>query len=357
MIHFHNIRVKEVKKETADCVSISFEVPDALRETFAFTQGQSITIRKTLNNEEIRRSYSICSAPFEGELRVAVKQVENGRFSTFANQELKAGDELELMPPTGRFFTPLNPAQSKNYLAFAAGSGITPIISIIKTTLRTEPNSRFTLVYGNRSRASIIFFEELEALKNRYMDRLSLIYVLSREKTDAPLNFGRINTEKCQALGEKLLSPENMDEVFLCGPEEMIFSVKDWLLARGIAANKLHFELFSTPVQNTGAAKLETAVALAGPQCQVTIRLDGVTSGFELPFNTIGVLDAGLQHGLDLPFACKGAVCCTCRAKMMEGKVEMKMNYALSDEEIEQGYVLTCQSFPITDTIFVDFDQ
>jgi Flavodoxin reductases (ferredoxin-NADPH reductases) family 1 len=245
-IHFHELRIKEIRRETADCVSIAFDIPEDLKEDFRFQQGQSLTMRTLLGGEEVRRTYSICSSPLEGEWRVAVKKVEGGLFSTFANQELRTGDRLEVMPPVGKFNTPLDPARKKHYLAFAAGSGITPVLSIIKTTLQTEPQSDFTLVFGNRSRASIIFFEELEALKNKYVERFNLVHILSRERTDAPVNFGRIDEPKLKEL-EKLVAFDSMDEIFICGPEAMIFCVKDYLENKGIEKKKVHFELFTTP--------------------------------------------------------------------------------------------------------------
>ena len=245
-IHFHPLTVKEIKKETADCVSVSFEIPNGLEEEFIFRQGQSLTMRTNINNEEVRRTYSLCSSPLDKEWKVAIKRVEGGLFSSFANKELKRGDVLDVMQPVGKFYVELDPANRKNYLAVAAGSGITPVLSIIKTTLRTEPGSSFTLVYGNKSRSSIIFFEELEGLKNKYLERFNLVNILSRERTDAPVNFGRINTEKLNELS-KLVDYTSFDEIFICGPEEMIFCVKDYLETRGIDRKKIHFELFTTP--------------------------------------------------------------------------------------------------------------
>src|ERR1043165_5810723 len=248
-LHFHSLKIKELRKETPDCVSVLFEIPDALRETFSFKQGQSLTMRTFLNGDEIRRTYSMCSSPIDDEWRVAIKKQESGLFSSFANEKLKAGDELEVMEPVGKFYTELDPSNKKNYLAFAAGSGITPVISIIKTTLRTELKSNFTLVYGNRSRSFIIFFEELEALKNKFLDRFNLIYVLSRERTETPVNFGRIDTEKLKEL-TRLVDYSSIDDFFVCGPEEMIFCVKAFLEQKDIDPKKIHFELFSTSGQS-----------------------------------------------------------------------------------------------------------
>lgn len=355
-VHFHKLTVKEVKSETADCVSIAFTLPESLQSEFIFEQGQNITIKKEIDGEELRRSYSICSAPFENELRVAVKKVEGGKFSTFANTALKAGDELEVLPPTGKFNTKLNPQNAKQYLAFAAGSGITPVISIIKTTLQTEPASSFTLVFGNRGRHSIIFFEELEALKNKYLNRFNLINILSREKTDAPVSSGRIDTQKLTGLN-KLIDYKNTDEFFICGPEEMIFCVKDFLEQTGIEPKKIHFELFTTPgKKETKVVSRATEAAANGPSSKITVKLDGRSFDFSLGFNGENILDAALKQGADLPFACKGGVCCTCKAKLLEGEVEMDVNWGLEHEEVEQGYILTCQSHPVTETVIVDFD-
>lgn len=355
-VHFHKLQVKEVRQETADCVSIEFTVPPALQHDFVFEQGQNITIKKEIEGEEIRRSYSICSAPFENELRVAVKKVDGGKFSDYANSDLKAGDELDILPPTGKFNTKLKSENVKQYLAFAAGSGITPVISIIKTSLQTEAGSSFTLVFGNRGRSSIIFFEELEGLKNKYLNRFNFINILSREKTDAPINSGRIDLNKLTELN-KLIDYKNTDDFFICGPEEMIFCVKEFLEATGIEQKKIHFELFTTPGQKQLAVgKKQLAVTSDTPKSKITIKLDGRSFDFELGFNGENILDAALKQGADLPFACKGGVCCTCKARLLEGEVEMEVNWGLEQEEVEQGFILTCQSHPITEKVVVDFD-
>jgi ring-1,2-phenylacetyl-CoA epoxidase subunit PaaE len=356
-VHFRTLSIKEIRRETSDCVSISFDIPESLKEEFQFKQGQNITIKTIIDDEEIRRSYSICSSPLENELRVAVKKAYNGKFSTHANDKLRKGELLEVLAPTGKFYSELNINNKKKYIAFAAGSGITPVISIIKSTLAAEPHSIFTLVYGNRNRASIIFKEELEAIKNRYMDRFILHHILSREKTDASINYGRINEEKCEELGQKLLDIKNADELFLCGPEEMIFSTRAWLEKKGVDKRKIHFELFGTPKFHTtiykanGAKKSNDRVV-----SKVTIKSDGIAFDFDLPFDGEPILDAALKQGADLPFACKGGVCSTCRARLIEGKVEMETNYALVAEEVEAGFILTCQSHPTSERVIVDFD-
>ncbi|WEK37145.1 MAG: phenylacetate-CoA oxygenase/reductase subunit PaaK [Candidatus Pseudobacter hemicellulosilyticus] len=355
--HFHPLTIADIRKETAECISLVFHVPEALKETYRFKQGQNLTLKMLINGEELRRSYSICSSPSDNELRIAIKKMDNGRFSSWANSALHKGDTLEVLPPSGKFFTDLDPAHQKQYLAFAAGSGITPILSIIKTTLATEPGSSFTLIYGNRNRGSIIFKEQLEAIKNRYMDRFVVHHILSREKTDAPVNHGRISLEKCQELNQKLIDIRQMDEIFLCGPEEMIFSVRDWLELEGISKKKVHFELFTTPGQKNAGQQANTDSTIAsGPSSEITVKLDGISFDFKLPFNGDSILDAALKQGADLPFACKGGVCATCRARLLEGKVDMDINYALETDEIEQGFILTCQSHPRTEKVIVDFD-
>jgi ring-1,2-phenylacetyl-CoA epoxidase subunit PaaE len=358
-IHFHPLRISEIRKETTECISVVFEVPPSLRNDFRFNQGQSLTMRTTLNGEEIRRTYSICSSPLEDEWRVAIKKVDGGLFSTFANEQLKKGDTLDVMQPVGKFYTGLHPSHEKSYVAFAAGSGITPVLSLIKTTLATEPDSDFTLVYGNRNRSSIIFFEELEGLKNKYIERFNLVHILSREKTDAHINFGRITGDKLEDLS-KIIDYTGIDEYFICGPNEMIFVVKGFLEARGIDQKKIHFELFTTPGQTKSKSqnpnpKIQNAEA--GPVSKISIKLDGRAFEFDLSLTSdITILDAALNQGADLPFACKGGVCCTCKARLLEGEVEMDVHWGLEEEEIKQGYILTCQSHPKTEIVVVDFD-
>ncbi len=354
-VHFHSLKVKDIKKETPDCISVAFEIPAELQTEFSFDHGQNITIKKTINGEELRRSYSICTAPFENELRIAIKKVEGGKFSCFANDALKVNDQLDVLPPTGRFNTKLDKENKKQYLAFAAGSGITPVISIIKTTLQAEPASSFTLVFGNKGRNSIIFFEELEGIKNRYLNRFNFINILSREKTDAPINSGRINTAKLNELN-KLVDYKSADDIFICGPEEMIFCVKDFLEGTGIDKKKIHFELFTTPGQKNVTGRKVQDADNSGPKSRISIKLDGRSFDFDLGFDNDSILDAALKQGADLPFACKGGVCCTCKAKLLEGEVEMDVNWGLEHEEVEQGFILTCQSHPKTEKVVVDFD-
>ena len=353
--HFQSLKVKEVLKETTDCVSIAFDIPENLQNEFQFTQGQYINIKTTLDGKEVRRSYSLCSSPLDKELRVAIKKVEGGLFSTYANEKIKAGDVIDVMTPIGKFFTALNVSNQKKYLAFAAGSGITPILSIIKTTLQTEPQSTFTLVFGNKHRHSIIFKEILEALKNKYIERFRLIHVLSRERTDTTINQGRIDEHKLIELN-KLIELKNIDEFFICGPEEMIFCVKHFLDQQNIDQKKIHFELFASKKSQQSTANSQSQTINHSPKSNITVKLDGRSFDFDLSFNGDTILDAALQQGADLPFACKGGVCCTCKAKLLEGKVTMDVCYGLEPEEIEQGFILTCQSHPTTEKVVVDYD-
>lgn len=307
-----------------------------------------------LNGEEIRRSYSICSSPFENELRIAVKKIGEGKFSGHANTKLRVGDTIEVMPPSGRFILVPDNTRSANYLAFAAGSGITPVISIIKNTLANEPGSRFMLVYGNRHRGTIIFKEELDALKNRFIDRLVVHHILSREETDVPIHYGRIDEEKCELLSKYLFRLEDIDHFFMCGPERMIFTVRDWLQKKGVAPSRIHFELFNVPgerVANIHAEKNNVA-----GNSHVRLKLDGLWMSFDMPYEGMSVLDEALKYGADLPYSCKGGVCATCRAKLLSGEVNMSSNYALEQEEIDAGYILTCQSHPRSGNVVIDFD-
>lgn len=354
-LHFHALTVKEVKKETNDCVSVSFNIPEELKTSFQFKQGQNITVRSFINEQEVRRSYSLCSSPLDNEFRVAIKKVTDGVFSTFANEQLKAGDQLEVMPPIGKFYTELNATNKKSYIAFAAGSGITPLLSIIKTTLATEPNSNFTLVYGNKNSNAIIFKEALEALKNKYVHRFQLIHILSRERTDAEINFGRIDAIKCESIFNKLIDI-NADEFFICGPEEMIIGIKEFLEHKQVDKKKIHVELFTTSDKKAKAVNQTATISNTNAQSQITVKVDGRSLNFNLPFNGTSILDAALQQGADLPYACKGGVCCTCKAKVIEGQVDMDVCWGLEQEEIEQGFILTCQSHPKTEKVVVDFD-
>ena len=353
---FYPLRVSQLRRETAECVSISFEVPADFSQLFTFKQGQYLTLRapKSLGNgEDLRRSYSICSAPGDNELRVAVKKVDDGRFSSFANEVLKVGDILEVMPAQGRFFTEMSPKNAKTYLGFAAGSGITPLMSILKSVLFEEPDSHFILFYGNKNFDGIIFREELEALKNRFPERLSIHHILSKENLSTPLFQGRLSGEKCTRFARHFFDPKMVDEVFICGPEEMTFDLKNSLVSLGIDPKKVHFELFGTPAPKK---QIDATRPKNDLEADVVVILDGTQFMFPLAAEGEPLLDAAMRAGADLPFSCKGGVCCTCKARVLDGEVEMDINYALEPEEIEAGYILTCQAHPRSARLMVTFD-
>lgn len=347
---FYPLVIKDIRKETDECVSIAFEMPEELKSEYAYKPGQYLSFKWMANGEEIRRSYSLCSSPCDNEWRVAVKQVENGLFSTFANTELKVNDTLEVMTPMGNFTCELNENNQKEYLLVAVGSGITPIISIAKEILLKEPKSNVTLFYGNKGFASIIFREQIEALKNTYLENFRVVHVLSRESLGNVLQKGRINAEKMEALLSAFLKDTEVDDVFICGPEEMILDVKQVCINKNINEKNIHFELFGTNL-----AKKDTSNQ---PQIQSNIRviLDGDV--FDLSMESgQNVLDAAIAAGADLPFSCKGGVCCTCKAKVLEGAATMDVNYALDAEEVANGYILTCQAHPTTEKLVVSFDD
>lgn len=353
---FHKLKVREIRRETADCVSVSFEVPESLREAFSFAPGQHLTLRRVFEGEDVRRSYSICTAPPEGDLRVAVKRIEGGRFSTFVNEKLRAGDELEVMTPLGNFYSaPGNGRKGRQLAAFAAGSGITPVMSILKSVLGNEPGSSFTLFYANRSPDSIIFLEEIEGLKNRYLDRLSVYHVLSRQQSDSPLFSGRIDAGKCRAFCRTLLDVEDTDAFYLCGPIALVETLRSTLEEEGADRRKIHVELFAAPGEPLrDTEKTQEATPLI--EARIGIRVDGRSFEFPLASRGENILDAALRAGANLPFACKGGVCCTCKARLLEGEVTMDRNYGLEPDEVEAGYILTCQSHPLTQVVKVDFD-
>ncbi|MEX1147982.1 MAG: 1,2-phenylacetyl-CoA epoxidase subunit PaaE [Sphingomonadales bacterium] len=359
MVHFHKLKVAHVARETDDAVAITFAVPEELRDAYRFTQGQHLTIRATINGEEVRRTYSICAGVDDEWLRIGVKRIAGGAFSSFANDDLKPGAELDVMTPIGKFHTDLDADARRTYAAFVAGSGITPVLSIIKTTLAREPGSRFVLVFGNRTTGSIMFREDIEDLKNRYMGRFSVIHVLSREEQDMDLFNGRIDADKVRALSRGVVPVSAVDEYFLCGPETMIHDVRDTLVELGVDRNHIHFELFHTDLPATVLAKRHKPAPVETDRdvARVAVIVNGARTEFDMPLEGDGsVLEAALDHGADLPFSCKGGVCSTCRCKVMEGKVDMAVNYALEDHEVDAGFVLSCQSHPLTDTLVLDFD-
>ena len=351
---FHPLTVSDVMPLTDDAVCISFAVPPELADEYDFVQGQHLTVRTSLAGDDVRRSYSICAPAKSGELRIGVKVLPGGHFSGFAAGTLKVGDSLEVMTPVGRFNTPLDPANVKHYCAIAAGSGITPILSIVATTLAQEPKSRVTLIYANRTSRTIMFLEELEDLKDRHPGRFHLIHVLSREAQDAELLSGRLDAARLTKINETLVPPETVDDWFLCGPYDMVVDLRQALLDQGVLLQHVHSELFH--VESKPPQRRTTTQADTGEGADVTITLDGRQSTFRLKGNDVSVLEAALRVRADAPFACKGGVCGTCRAKVVEGAVDMDTNYALEPEEIGKGYVLTCQSHPTTETVKLDFD-
>lgn len=356
MTVFHNLKIADIVRETNDAISVEFQVPEPLKGEYAYLQGQHLTLKADVDGEDLRRSYSICSSVGEKRLRVAIKQIDNGKFSTFANQQFKVGDSLDVMIPQGRFSTDLSPNQKKNYLCVAAGSGITPIFSILKTTLETEPNSQVTLIYGNRTVSRILFLEQLGDLKNIYPERFKLMNILSREPQDSEVFNGRITTEKCTELFSGPLNKVVFNEAFLCGPEQMTVSVKEFLLSNGMDKENVHFELFITDAAIATSKVDGDAQVTAGPTHSVQVTIDGRTTEVKIPEEGVSILDAALAADLDVPYACKGGVCSTCRAKVVQGEVRMDVNYALEDDEVAEGYVLACQCHPLTDNVVVDFD-
>lgn len=359
MSQFYPLTVTSVDKETDKAVCVGFDITPELVDTFAFRHGQYLTLKQIIVGEEVRRSYSICSSVDEP-IRVAIKEVDNGVFSGWANSQLKKGDVIEVAPPEGTFTCDLEPAKSKNYLCMAAGSGITPILSIVKTLLAKEPLCNVTLLYGNQRVGTMMFKEELLALKNRYLSRFQLINILSQEEQDIEILNGRINNRKGGELCRRLLDLKVIDDFFLCGPESMISEVSRGLTGEGIPESKIHYELFAGSAEDAKivvAKHHQRSEKLKGHISDVTVVLDGRKSNFELAADGENILDAAMVHGLDVPYSCKGGVCATCKAKIINGEVEMDLNHSLTPEELEKGYILTCQSHPVSKQVTVDFDE
>jgi ring-1,2-phenylacetyl-CoA epoxidase subunit PaaE len=356
---FHELTVGDVRPETDDTVSIAFRVPDTLAEEYRFDAGQHLTLRADIGGEDVRRCYSICSAIDDDELRVAIKRVPGGRFSTYAHRKLRPGDALRVMTPTGKFRVRPDAGAARTFAAFVAGSGITPVMSILKTVLNAEPDSRFLLFYGNRTASSVIFRDLIDDLKNRYMERLGVFHVLSGEDRDAALLNGRIDAAKVADLMAAACPAEAVDGYFVCGPGTMITDVTGALDARGVAPDRVHFERFATG--DDAGPELPrpppARVDASGDHARVTVVADGVTSEFAVLLNDGSILDGALGEGIDLPYSCKGGMCTSCRAKLVEGRVHMAVNYGLEPWELAAGFVLTCQSRPLTDKVVLDFDQ
>jgi ring-1,2-phenylacetyl-CoA epoxidase subunit PaaE len=352
---FHRLAVNDLRREAADAVSMTFVIPDKLADDYRFAPGQYLTLRTTLGGEEVRRSYSICSGPDDGEIRIAVKRVDGGAFSSFVTDELKRGDELDVMTPTGRFGIAPMPDDARIHVGFAAGSGITPILSIVKNVLAREPMSRFFLFYGNRTAEGMLFRGELEELKDRFIERLSVFHVISGEEQDIPILHGRLDGEKVRVLLRALVPAAEVDHVFICGPAGMSEDVEATCRELGVAADRIHVERFVSEFGGRPRAKA-IVPASAPPKAIAALIIDGKRR--EVPVaDGEAILDAALRAGIDLPFACKGGMCSTCRAKLMEGSVEMELNYSLEPWELKAGFVLTCQARPTTDKVVVDYDQ
>lgn len=356
MADFYSLKIADIYKETKDCVVISFEVPTALKETFKFKQGQHITVRKNINGNDVRRNYSLCSSPLDDEWKVAVKTIRDGVFSNYAFNQLKKGEELLVMSPHGQFYVDVVPKASKNYIAFAAGSGITPLLSIIKTHLMEEPGSTFKLFYLNRTVKSIIFKEEIEQLKNNFFGRFQVFYFLTKEQRDIPFLNGRFDKEKLGVLTKTFIDIEDTAHAFICGPQDMIFLIRDELMAAGLSADKIHYELFFTGSSEEENRHIAEVIENKIDCTEVTIIDGGKEFHFIMDDDFDTILDGALAAGADLPFACKGGVCSTCKCRVIEGSVSMKVNYALEEKELKQNFVLSCQSVPTSKSVVVDFD-
>ncbi|NVM92164.1 ring-1,2-phenylacetyl-CoA epoxidase subunit PaaE [Variovorax sp. SG517] len=356
---FHPLRVKAIEPDTAEAVIVSFEVPADLQQVFGFTQGQYLTLRHDIDGQDLRRSYSICAGLDDGELRVGVRKVRGGVFSNWINASLKPGDTLQVMAPQGRFFVPIEPDSARHHVGIAGGSGITPILSIMKTVLAREPHSRFTLIYGNRQLQSTMFKEEIEDLKNRYMTRLVLQHVFSDEHTDSPLGFGVMNREKIGEFLASVVPARDIDHVYVCGPFQMNDEAEAALLAAGVPEDRIHIERFGVALPS--ATQVGAVVHEAQPgdakQSRITIVRDGLQREITFTEGQPSILDAASAAGLEVPFSCTSGVCGTCRAKCVDGEVRMERNFALDKNEVAAGFVLTCQAHPLTERVTLSFDE
>jgi ring-1,2-phenylacetyl-CoA epoxidase subunit PaaE len=357
MSEFYDLTVKNVRKETEECASVELDVPEELHKEFDFKQGQHIIFKKDLNGEELRRTYSLCTSPLDKEWRVCVKQIPEGKFSTFVNQELKAGDRIDAMAPTGKFGLTVedDPEEAKNYIFFAAGSGITPILSMIKTRLLKEPYSTCQLIYLNRRVKTIIFKEELEQLRNKYLGRFELFHFLSEEQRNIPL-LSSFDAEKIHQLTQNIIDIEAVNSCFISGPEDLTFMIRDELVNAGLAKNKIHYELFVTGLSEEDKKRAAEAMEKRYDGTKITVLDAGKEFHFTMTEEYDNVLDAALAAGADVSFACKGGVCSTCKCKLIDGSVEMKKNYALEEEELQQNYILSCQAVPTSEEVKVDYD-
>lgn len=357
---FYPLTVASTEPETDQATKVSLIVPEELRDIFGYHQGQYLTLQSVIDGESVRRSYSICASVRDNSLQVAVKRVTDGVFSNFVNDSLAAGSLIEAMPPQGNFYTPLNPDKARDYLFIVAGSGITPVISNIKTLLEEEPKSQMTLLFGNQRTSSIMFREALSFLKNKYLTRFHWVNILSREDQGIDLLNGRLNNRKGGELNKQLVQLSGYDEYFICGPESMISEVSKGLRSVGVVESHIHYELFASSAEDARAViakHQERAATYGGKVSRVKVIMDGRSSQFELTSDGENVLDAGMNYGLDLPYSCKRGTCSTCKARLVAGEVDMDITHGLTAEEIEQGFILTCQSHPVSDHVVVDFDD
>ena len=356
-LHFHELKVAAVEPDTDEAVVVRFDVPAELREVFSFTQGQYLTLRATVDGEDLRRSYSICAGLDDGVLRVGVRKVQGGKFSNWVNANLKAGDAIQVFPPQGRFFMPLAPSEARHYVGIAGGSGITPILSIMKTVLAREPRSRFTLLYGNRRVNSTMFKDEIEDLKNQHMGRLAIHAVFSDEAVDSDLLAGVMNRAKVAAFLKVLIPAEGISHAFICGPYQMNDEAEGALLDAGVAKERIHVERFGTPEMQEGKPAPHELKPGDAPQATVTVIRDGFSRVIEVLASDPSLLDAAARVGMDVPYSCKSGVCSTCRCKVLEGQVRMDRNFALEKHELEAGFVLACQAHALTPAVTLSFDE
>ena len=356
---FHDLRVRRIEPDTAEASIVTFDVPPELRAVFGFTQGQYLTLRTTIDGQDLRRSYSICAGVDDGELRVGVRKVKGGVFSNWINEQLKPGDSISVMAPQGRFFVPIEPQARRHHVGIAGGSGITPILSIMKTVLGREPMSRFTLIYGNRMLRSTMFKEELEDLKNKYMTRLVLHHVFSDDPTDAPLSMGLMNRDKIAEFLDCVLPASSIDQVYICGPFQMNDEAEAALLAAGVPESRIHIERFgvATPAGTPVGAVVHEAQPGDAEKARIVIIRDGMRREIEFSKDQPSILDAASAAGMEVPFSCTSGVCGTCRAKLVEGQVRMERNFALDKAEVAGGFVLCCQAHPLTERVVLSFDE
>lgn len=354
---FHLLKVAKLDRITDDAVAITFDVPERLRDEFRYQAGQHVNVRATIAGDDVRRSYSICAPATSGVLRVGVKRLPDGVFSSFAATRLQVGDALEVMTPSGRFTTPFDSQQAKHYGAIAAGSGITPILSILSTALETEPSSTGSLIFLNKNTPSIMFLEEIEDLRNRYLGRFKVVHVLDSERLEVEMLSGSLDPDRLNRILDTILPDDGVDEWFLCGPQGLTDVLHETLVSRGHRPEDVHRELFIAATPAKRSPRPEAKVGKAPTGSQVEVVLDGRATSFVLDPQGESILDAALTVRSDAPYACKNGVCGTCRARVVDGKVEMDQNYALEEDEVARGYVLACQSHPVSDKVSLDFDQ